>query len=148
MYNNYRKTSTYELLLHHVFAISCFAVSTFSLYYLGYAMIGLLVEFNSIFLHLRQLLLFVNTPKSELHYRIVSLTNLGTFIVFRLVNLSWLIRWTSRNRELIAMGPYILGCSALATVMVMSIILFIKLLRSDYFQVKTKPSKLNSKKEL
>jgi len=134
MYRNYRKSSTYELLVHHALTVSCFAVSSLSRYYLGFAVIGLLIEVNSVFLHWRGLLLMSGTKKSHLYFRMISLLNLATFIVFRIFVIGWMIKWLSRNRETISLATYILGNSCLCTVLVMSITLFFRLLRSDYYK--------------
>jgi hypothetical protein len=47
--------------------------------YVGYAVVGLLVEVNSVFLHLRQLLQICAVPRKSGVYRLNSLVNLGEF---------------------------------------------------------------------
>ena len=51
------KRSTYELLFHHACVIACFGISASSKKFIPYACISLMIEINSIFLHLRQLLI-------------------------------------------------------------------------------------------
>jgi hypothetical protein len=97
-------------------------------------MVSLLVEVNSIFLHWRQLLLLCSTPKSSNYFRYVSLANLGTFLVFRIVNLGWMTRWLILNHDKLHQVVYTMGSLALTCVMIMSTVLFFRLLRSDHFQ--------------
>ncbi len=49
------KRSTYELLFHHALVVSCFGISASNKVFLPYACLSLMIEINSIFLHLRQL---------------------------------------------------------------------------------------------
>lgn len=55
----------------------CFGIAVVKELYVGYAVIALLVEINSIFLHLRQLLRFLSFQKDHPVYRLNSLLNLG-----------------------------------------------------------------------
>ena len=48
--------------------------------YIGYAAVALIVELNSIFLHLRQLLQICHFTKNDSIYRFNSLINLGRYI--------------------------------------------------------------------
>ena len=54
---NWGKRSTYELLFHHTCVIGCFGIAAHTRMFFPYASLALMVEINSIFLHLRQLLL-------------------------------------------------------------------------------------------
>jgi hypothetical protein len=107
-------------------------------------MVALLVEVNSIFLHWRQLLLLCSTPKSSNYFRCVSLANLGTFLVFRIVNLGWMTRWLILNHDKLHQIVYTMGSLALTCVMIMSTVLFFRLLRSDHFQTSAYTSSSSS----
>ena len=48
---------------------------------MGYSVLALIVELNTIFLHLRQLLQTCGVPKSNQYYRLNSLINLGEYKV-------------------------------------------------------------------
>lgn len=81
--NNYKKR-TLELLLHHALVTVCFGLALVTRRYQGYAMVSLLLEVNSIFLHIRQLLIIHGTSKLDFFYRITSYTNIGTpFLIFK-----------------------------------------------------------------
>lgn len=79
--NNYKKR-TLELLLHHAMVIICFGLALVSRRYQGYAMVALLLEVNSIFLHIRQLFIIHGVSKKDLYYRITSYTNIGKVYLF------------------------------------------------------------------
>ena len=95
---HHRKRSSYELMIHHICVsflcytyfflnhilsilffqvILCFGLSELTCPYIGYSVVALLVEVNSIFLHLRQLLIIQGFSKLEPTYRLNSLLNMG-----------------------------------------------------------------------
>ena len=47
--------------------------------YVGYSVVALVVEINSVFLHSRQLLQILNVAKNDSLYRINSLLNMGKY---------------------------------------------------------------------
>ena len=59
--------------------ITCFGIAVFTKLYVGYAVLALVVELNSIFLHLRQLLQTCGFSRSNQYYRLNSLVNLGKY---------------------------------------------------------------------
>ncbi|CAL4071729.1 unnamed protein product [Meganyctiphanes norvegica] len=131
---NHRKRSSYELMIHHTCVILCFGLAVVTKVYLGYAVVALLVEVNSVFLHLRQLLIIVGTKKNLSHYRLNSLLNIGTFIVFRIAVLGWMTRWLVINRDHVNLPTFTLGSVGLAIVMVMNIVLFFRICYADFTQ--------------
>ena len=58
----------------------CFGLSIVTRHYLGYGLVALLVEVNSVFLHIRQMLLIQGVSKRSLAYRLNSCLNVGTFV--------------------------------------------------------------------
>lgn len=131
-----RSRQTLELLLHHVVIILCFGIAIFTYLYVGYAVLALIVELNTIFLHMRQLFQTCGFSKSNQYYRLNSLINLGTFIIFRIATVAWMTRWIVINKDLVPLPFYTLGSLGLATLTVMNIILFYRLLRSDFLRKK------------
>ncbi|GFS12976.1 TLC domain-containing protein 2 [Elysia marginata] len=125
-----------ELMGHHVVIIACFMVAVGWRHYVGYAVVALLVEINSVFLHFRQLLQICGVSKFNGWYRLNSLINLATFIVFRILLLSWMTRWIVINRDAVPLVFYSMGSVGLAVMVVMNIILFYRLLRSDFISLK------------
>lgn len=141
-----RTWQSLELLGHHVVILVCYGVAVTTHLYVGYAVVGLLVEVNSILLHLRQLLQICGIPKGSGIYRFTSLVNLATFIVFRISLLAWMTRWIVINKDNVPLVFYTIGSIGLAIMTLMNIILFYRLLRSDFF-TKTDKEKTLSKVE-
>ncbi|MBN3308323.1 TLC domain-containing protein 2 [Amia ocellicauda] len=132
---------SWELLFHHAVVITCFGISALSSRYIGFSVVALLVEINSVFLHLRQVLLMANLAKSTL-YRLNSIVNLGTYVVFRISTLAWMTRWLVLNRDNVPLLSYTVGSVGMAIMTAMNIVLFYRLLRSDFLK-----SSLEAKKE-
>uniref|UniRef100_A0A8C2TJI8 TLC domain containing 2 n=1 Tax=Coturnix japonica TaxID=93934 RepID=A0A8C2TJI8_COTJA len=116
---NQKLRQSWELLFHHS--------------YVGFALVALLVEINSIFLHLRQILLMADLVRTTC-YRLNSIINLGTYVVFRIATLAWMTRWLFLNRQQVPLATYTVGTVGMAIMTPMNIILFYRLLRSDFFK--------------
>ncbi|CAI9614658.1 unnamed protein product [Staurois parvus] len=67
-------------------------------------------------------------------YRLNSLLNLGTYVIFRISTLAWMTRWLVLNRENIPLLIYTIGSVGMAIMTVMNIVLFYRLLRSDFLK--------------
>lgn len=93
-------------------------------------MVALLVEINSVFLHLRTILRMAGMSHTP-YYRITSLVNLGTYMVFRISTLAWMTRWLVLNRENVPLATYVVGVVGMAVMTPMNIVLLYRLLRSD-----------------
>lgn len=78
-----RAVSDYEVIVHHVFAIWSFWYNIQYRINIGYTVICLMAEVNSIFLHARKLLQFDKWPFEHRFYKLVVFLNLLTFITFR-----------------------------------------------------------------
>ncbi|NXF57552.1 TLCD2 protein, partial [Ciccaba nigrolineata] len=124
---------SWELLFHHSVVIVCFGIAVLLHQYVGFALVALLVEINSIFLHLRQILLMANLMHTTC-YRLNSIVNLGTYVVFRIATLAWMTRWLFLNRENVPPATYAVGTVGMAIMTPMNLILFYRLLRSDFFK--------------
>ncbi|KAM4797448.1 TLC domain-containing protein 2 [Rhinophrynus dorsalis] len=133
MLKNQKIHQSWELLFHHTVVVTCFGISLLLHRYVGFAVVALLVEINSIFLHLRQILLMANLLKTTF-YRLNSLLNLGTYIIFRISTLAWMTRWLVLNRDNIPLLTYTIGSVGMAIMTVMNIVLFYRLLRSDFLK--------------
>lgn len=120
--------------------ITCFGLSVLSNRYLGFAVVALLVEINSVFLHLRQILRMASMASGTL-YRVNSMINLGTYVVFRINTLAWMTRWLVLNRDKVPLLAYTLGSVGMAIMTAMNIVLFCRLLRSDFLKSSTRETK-------
>ncbi|XP_034251615.1 TLC domain-containing protein 2-like [Thrips palmi] len=143
-----RRRST-ELLFHHVLVITCFGLSVCTSYYQGYSLVALLVEVNSIFLHLRQLMLLYGVSKGAPIYKANSVLNLGTFVVFRVFAMGGMLQWLLSHRSELTVTVFGLGVFSLIVIMGMNFQLLYRVLKSDYLK-KSKPtvSKLASSTEV
>ncbi|XP_056139239.1 TLC domain-containing protein 2 [Lampris incognitus] len=137
---NQKLTQSWELLFHHVVVITCFGLSVVTCRYVGFAVVALLVEINSIFLHLRQMLRMANLAAGTL-YRVNSMVNLGTYVVFRINTLAWMTRWLVLNRDKVPLLAYTVGSVGMAIMTAMNIVLFCRLLRSDFLKSSTREAK-------
>ncbi|KAK0130861.1 TLC domain-containing protein 2 [Merluccius polli] len=113
--------------------ITCFGLSVLSCRFVGFAVVALLVEINSVFLHLRQMLRMADLA-SGTHYRLNSIVNLGTYVVFRINTLAWMTRWLVLNRDNVPLVSYTVGSVGMAIMTAMNIVLFCRLLRSDFLK--------------
>lgn len=113
--------------------IVCFGIAVLLHQYVGFALVALLVEINSIFLHVRQILLMANLVHTTC-YRLNSLVNLATYVVFRIATLAWMSRWLFLNRHNVPVASYAVGTLGMVLMTPMNIVLFYRLLRSDFFK--------------
>lgn len=120
--------------------VTCFGLSVLSSRYIGFSVVALLVELNSVFLHLRQLLRMASMAKGTT-YRVNSIINLGTYVVFRINTLAWMTRWLVLNRDKVPLLAYTLGSVGMAIMTAMNIVLFYRLLRSDFLKSSTREAK-------
>ncbi|XP_060115161.1 TLC domain-containing protein 2 [Heteronotia binoei] len=127
---NQKVCQCWELLFHHSVVIVCFGLAFVVHRYVGFAMVALLVEINSVFLHLRTILRMAGLSHTP-YYHITRLINLGTYIVFRISTLAWMTRWLVLNRENIPPATYMVGIVGVAIITLMNTVLFFRLLRSD-----------------
>ncbi|NWI17873.1 TLCD2 protein, partial [Crypturellus soui] len=130
---NQNLRQSWELLFHHSVVIVCFGVAVLLQQYVGFALVALLVEINSIFLHLRQILLMANLEHTAC-YRLNSVANLGTYAVFRVATLAWMARWLLLHRQTVPAAAYAVSAAGVAVMTPMNLVLLYRLLRSDCFK--------------
>lgn len=130
----HRKRSSFELVFHHVLVILCFGLAITTYNFLGFCIVGLLVEVNSVFLHARQLMNLQRIHRGTKMYRINSIVNIGTFIVFRIITLGLLMLWVHKSRQKLTAAAYLLGSVALPIILVMNVVLFLRILNTDFLK--------------
>ncbi|XP_060911271.1 TLC domain-containing protein 2-like [Labrus mixtus] len=129
-----------EVLLHHSTVISCFTLAVTSRLYLGFAVVSLLIEINSVFLHIRQVLLLLGQGnrtgpaalRTSVTYSLTSWLNLGTLLVFRICTTGWMTRWLASHREHIPRFVFMIGTTGLSLISTMNMVLLYRLLRADF----------------
>lgn len=124
-------SKSWEILLHHAIVSSCFGISVFRHQYVGYAVVALLVEINSVFLHLRMLFRLSRLNKKSKIYRVNCIVNLGTFVLFRICTLTYMTRWLVFNK--VAQPFHGIAVVGMALMTIMNAVLFIRLLLKDCF---------------
>ncbi|XP_041455560.1 TLC domain-containing protein 2-like [Lytechinus pictus] len=130
----YKKiSSSWPLLLHHIVIFTCFGVALYYQHYIGYAVVALMAEVNSIFLHLRQLLLMNSYPKSSTTYIVNSIVNVITYIMFRFGVLIWMAWWLSQHTQDLPITMSLLAGCGLTIMITVNFVLFLRLLVSDFF---------------
>jgi len=142
----HRKGSTYELLIHHGMVILCFGIAGSTRTYVAYAALSLVVEINSVFLHARQLLTISGMAKSTWIYRANAIMNVTTFVLFRICLLGWMTRWLTLHRDEVPLLFFTVGSTGLATIVGMNIILFYRIITSDYLKNNKDPASKTDEK--
>lgn len=81
------KTNLHDItiLLHHSVVMFCNGWAIFKHHHHGYLMVAMVMEMQSVFLHLRQLLNFAKISRKSYIYRSVSVLNFITMFTFRFV---------------------------------------------------------------
>ncbi|XP_022109505.1 TLC domain-containing protein 2-like [Acanthaster planci] len=124
--------TTWPLAIHHVVICFCFGISLHLRAYIGYAVVALVAETNSIFLHLRQILLIMGVPKSAPIYRVNGAVNIATYLIFRFGTLFWMFYWLQSHRTEVPLTLYTIAAGGLVIMIVINLVLFKRLLVSDF----------------
>nr|CAB3266979.1 TLC domain-containing protein 2-like [Phallusia mammillata] len=135
----YQKISTaWEILLHHTVVILCFGLAVTTHKFVGYVIVALLCEINSIFLHGRMIMKLSGISTESTLYRINSLINIGTYVLFRICTLTWMTRWLILNYKDIPQPANTFGVLGMASITIINIVLFARLLFKDCQFVESK----------
>jgi hypothetical protein len=130
--NNQIHRHTYEMLVHHILILLSLTILFYIRIYLGVLTTMGLLEINSIFLHFRQILVYYNTPKTNLLYRINSVFNLLTLVVFRVLVMIIVLNWIYLNHKSMPIFLLCLGFFGSLTILLMNLILLKRSFLSDY----------------
>ncbi|XP_074528220.1 TLC domain-containing protein 2-like [Halichoeres trimaculatus] len=131
-----------ELLLHHSTVITCFSLAVTSRLYVGLAVVSLLIEINSVFLHIRQLLLLSGrrhrlgaestAARPSVAYSLTSWLNMGTLLMFRVFPMGWMTRWLASHSDHLPRYALMMGAVGMSLISTMNMVLFYRLLRADF----------------
>ncbi|XP_032769297.1 TLC domain-containing protein 2 [Rattus rattus] len=135
---NQTLAQTWDLLCHHLVVVSCLSTAVVSGHFVGFSMVSLLLELNSICLHLRKLLL-LSHKASSLAFRVSSWATLTTLVLFRLLPLGWMSLWLFRQHYQVSLALVILCGTGLVTVGSISISLGVRILIKDVLQPRPYP---------
>ena len=118
--------------------VSCLSTAILSNHCVGLSVVSLLLELNSVCLHLRTLLLLSHQAPS-LAFTVASWATLATLALFRLVPLGWMSLWLIRQQHQVPPALVILSGTGLVTVGAISITLGMRILVSDVLQSRPHP---------
>ncbi|CAL9684173.1 unnamed protein product [Knipowitschia caucasica] len=121
---------SWEFLLHHALVLSCFIYSLLTHMYVAGAVVALFVEVNSVTLHLRLLLKLAGAQATAL-YHINKVTNIITYVIFRLFTQFYLTWYILHNYTKLDSAGFFITCMMAMNIMI-SIYLY-RLLRADFF---------------
>nr|CAH8832931.1 unnamed protein product [Trichobilharzia regenti] len=139
-----------EIILHHITVLTCFFVVSSYRILVCYALFGLLMELNSIFLHARQVLIFLNIAPRSLAYRVNAVANIITFIIFRICLTLSLFAWAILNRHKLPVVVSWILISSFTIFTIMNLVLFWRVITAEQRILQSsqcKPTLVNGKTE-
>ena len=78
-----------DITIHHTVILVLFWPSVFAINMVGLAVMGLIIEFNNVFLHSRRLLLWTGYSKDSKIYQINKYCNIVSFFILRVTILGY-----------------------------------------------------------
>lgn len=120
-----------EIILHHITVVTCFYIVWCYRILVCYALFGLLMEINSIFLHGRKVMAFMNIMPESLPYRLNAIANVVTFIVFRIILTVTLFLWAIVNRTRLPVFISTILLLSFTILTTMNFVLFFRVLSSE-----------------
>ncbi|GMT24809.1 hypothetical protein PFISCL1PPCAC_16106, partial [Pristionchus fissidentatus] len=125
---------TAELFLHHAATIVAFLFAVLPKKFVPYAYWALLMEMNSIFLHIRSIMQIsgaaISRPSA---YSVVKIINIVTFVIFRFAVQGWQIWWGFNTWGGVHPSYTFIALGGGATFLTINSILFYRILSSDGF---------------
>ncbi|CAG5114264.1 Oidioi.mRNA.OKI2018_I69.chr2.g8326.t1.cds [Oikopleura dioica] len=133
--------TNFDIILHHVLVICCFGSCVVQQRYMGLSMLSILMEVNSVFLHLRKISRNFDIKSGLIYYSIVAL-NFITLLAFRVAVSYKMIVWLSTvDRSGIPNVVFYLGVIAMPIIAAMNCVLFYRCLRVDILRPLSRPIK-------
>jgi hypothetical protein len=123
---------TIELLLHHIGSIFAFVTAITSRKFVPFAYCALLMEANSIVLHIRTLMqLSKSSSTYSTFYKFIQIINVITFIGFRFGVQTWQIYWIFRHHSSMHTFFAAIGYIGVITFFTINVFLFMRILAAD-----------------
>jgi len=139
---HYSPFSNGGIVIHHLVVVFCFGLAVVQELFVNFVIVALLCEINSVFLHLRQLLHMAEFSHKSPAYRLNSLVNILTYVLFRICTLSWMIRWLVLQRGIIPDVFHTIGITGMSVMTIVNVILFARLLSKDYWPRVSRSTKM------
>lgn len=128
----YDASNSMSLLIHHVLVCMAFSIAVFSKMYIAFAVCSLLMEVNSVFLHLRQLLNFHGVSKTCMLYRVVRIVVLMTFVCFRFLTSAWMTNFVIQHRNDLPFLHFLFSATGMAIISGLNIQIFMAFWRAEF----------------
>ncbi|CAK8679085.1 unnamed protein product [Clavelina lepadiformis] len=132
--------NSWAVLLHHIVVFAGFGVYAIGWNYYNQVIIAVLCEVNSVFLHVRQLLHLSGISRSSRIYRVNSVINLISHLLFRFGSFAWLTIFFLIDIDVMKDKMTMTALLINIFINILNVVLFYQLLRTDFL----KPS--NSRK--
>jgi hypothetical protein len=127
----YKTQVFYETMLHHFIVLTIYSIVLLTKNYIACVSVFIFFEINNIFLNIRQILFFYEYDKTKFFYRINSILNMLTFIVFRLGILVWVSLWFSESFAQMHILIALTVMFSLFIFSILNVILFVRCVRAD-----------------
>ncbi len=122
--------------LHHAIVLLTFGYHMMNLVNIGYTVVALFMEFNSVFLHARKLLRFYGFKTNSLLVRANSILNILTFIFFRFGVLICIALGIYYDHKRVTLKYLIMLCTCSFLMAIINVILFKRILIKDWLRNK------------
>lgn len=129
--------------LHHWIVLISFSYHMMNLLSIGYTVVALLMEFNSVFLHSRKLLRFYKFDRGSAVFRLNSIFNILTFIFFRFGVLAIIYYGIFYDGHRVTVSYLVMLCSCVFAMTIINIVLFKRILVKDFFTCSRKKNQIN-----
>lgn len=144
VYANGHLKKEWVICVHHVIVLLTFGYHMTNLINIGYNVMALLMEINSVFLHSRKLLRFYDFNDSSLVVRLNSFLNIASFVMFRFGGLATICWGILNDGPRLTMNYYILLVVSTVLMIVINFILFKRILVKDWLVKSKKTNNLSS----
>ncbi len=133
------------ILILSLQVVSIFLYNVVECKCIGYSIVALMTEVNSIFLHGRKIMQMLGLPFDHWIYRINVYLNFFSLIICRFINIIAIFFTLYNNFHRFNIIHWFLTASANFVVFVINFVLFLRLLKNDVFR-KTKYAKKHASK--
>lgn len=145
MYLNKKLIKEWFVTLHHIIVLALFGYHLVNLCCIGYSLIALFMEINSIFLHARKLLKYYGYDKSSFITRFNVYINIITFILFRFGILTYIALHMTYFRDRVTKNYFIFLITCAFSMTCINIGIFFVIILKDL--IKYTKSSFNTNKK-
>ena len=126
------------VVTHHLIVLLTFSYHMMNLLNVGYTVIALFMEFNSVFLHARKLLKFYSFKTNSIAYIINSVCNFISFVLFRFGVIVAIFRGMLYEGHRVTTNYLIMLGTCSLGMAIINVVLFKRLLIKDWSKSKNK----------